>query len=534
METLRRILVIITGIILIAVVIYIIGISQKAQQAREQSGPVTGNVIPEEPPATDSLMFAPDTAAQAPASKPVVPETLAWHQLPDSEKNTLKGKFPYGNPNPIFISAANRILPAVVTIQSEMLISKVPRDEQHRFFWEKEGDEGEEFFQKGTGSGIIISKDGYILTNYHVVENASEFNVVLYDKREFHGHYIGADPNTDVAVLKIEGKELPSAYLGNSDSLQIGEWVMAVGSPLTFTSTITAGIVSALGRDIQIIGERYGVENFIQTDAVINPGNSGGALVNLNGEVIGINTAIATRTGLYQGYGFAIPSNLAIKVVDDILKFGEVRRGLLGVTISAVDSRVAKGLGLDKPTGVLIQGLESGYPAERAGLQRGDVILSVNGQEVTSVNDLQIKIASKHPGDLVNLMVWRDGKKIPMQVKLGKAPVSRPKSQAPNDNGKKLFTDLGMNIRNLTADEEKTFHTENGVFVSDVKSGSPANTARIFAGDVILTFNGQELKDVNDFHQRISQLKKGDVVELLVGNMRTGTRVDQLVFVEIE
>ena len=321
--------------------------------------------------------------------------------------------------------------------------------------------------------------------------------------------------------------------MGNSDSVQIGEWVMAVGSPLNFTSTITAGIVSALGRDIRIIQQRYGVENFIQTDAVINPGNSGGALVNLRGEVIGINTAIATRTGLYQGYGFAIPSNLAIKVVNDILKYGEVRRGLLGVTIENVDNRIARGVGLNQPTGVLIQGLEPGYPAEKAGLKPGDVILSVDGDEVTSVNDLQIKIAQRSPNEEVKLKVWRDRRTLTFKVKLGKAPVSRPKPPLLEKKNKKGYKNLGLEIRNLTNSEKKKFDIETGIFVEAVKPGSPAYEAGIFPGEIIISIDDKKIDETSDFEKIISQFKQGDVIKFVLRRRTfTDKYMDHIAFVE--
>lgn len=548
MELIKKILVTITGLILIAAVIYVIDVSQRAQQMRgtqqervEPQQPY--GEVPEGKAPADTLATVPDTLSEKSSPHPDqsrtgpggLPDSLKWQRLPDEEILALNKTFPTGNPNPVFIKAARRILPSVVTIQSEMLLNQVPDDKNHRFFWEKDGKEMPDFFRRGTGSGIIISPKGYILTNYHVVEKADDFNVLLYDKREYKGKMIGGDPNTDIALLKIEANNLPVAYVGDSDSVQIGEWVMAVGSPLSFSSTITAGIVSALGRDIRIIDGRYGVENFIQTDAVINPGNSGGALVNLKGEIIGINTAIATKTGLYQGYGFAIPSNLAIKVVDDLLQFGEVRRGLLGVTISPVDSRVAKGVGLPQPKGVLVQGVEPGYPARSAGIQRGDVILSVNGKEVTSVNDLQIKIAEKHPGELVTLKIWRGKRKITKQVELGQAPISGQNSPAPDNRVKKRFENLGLEFRNLSSQEKSQFDTDYGVYIVKVKPGSPAFKARIRAGDVLIAMDDRPIKNVTTFREQLSSLENEEVVKLLIRTRRFGEGVDeQILFAEVQ
>jgi serine protease Do len=541
MELTKKILVIITGLILIAAVIFVISESQKAQKSRdnlfseksEEQQQKQGEQIPKGP---DTLAGSQDTTKGTTLEpEKFKSDTVSWKSLSEKEKTAIHQNFQMYNPNPIFIAAANRILPAVVTVQSEMMISAVPRDEEHKFFWEQHEGDDLEFFQQGTGSGIIISKKGYILTNYHVIENATSFNVTLYDKREFKGKLIGGDPNTDIALLKIEDDDLPTAFIGNSDSVKIGEWVMAVGSPLNFSSTITAGIISALGRDIRIINRQYGVENFIQTDAVINPGNSGGALVNLNGEVIGINTAIATRTGLYQGYGFAIPSNLAKKIVNDLLRFGEVHRGLLGVSITNVDSRVAKGVGLPKPMGVLVQGLQEDMPAEQAGIKVGDVILSVNGEEVVSVNDLQTKIASKNPGQEVQLTVWRDNKELTYFVRLGKAPVSPVSGIEKQQKNQNNFKNLGISVRNLDSGEKDKFKVNEGVYVEEVKPGSPAFEGGVFKGFILVALDGQPIKSEKDFERKLSGYKTGDVLKFSARSPGiNNTYEDRIVFVEVD
>ena len=541
MELMKKILVIVTGLILIAAVIFVISESQKAQKSRgiplsersEEQQQKQGEKIPK---GLDTLAGSQDTTElRAPGPEKFKSDTVAWKSLSEKEKTAIHQNYQMYNPNPIFIAAANRILPAVVTVQSEMMISAVPRDEEHKFFWEQHEGDDLEFFQQGTGSGIIISKKGYILTNYHVIENATSFNVTLYDKREFKGKLIGGDPNTDIALLKIENDDLPTAFIGNSDSVKIGEWVMAVGSPLNFSSTITAGIISALGRDIRIINRQYGVENFIQTDAVINPGNSGGALVNLNGEVIGINTAIATRTGLYQGYGFAIPSNLAKKIVNDLLRFGEVHRGLLGVSITNVDSRVAKGVGLPKPMGVLVQGLQKDMPAEQAGIKVGDVILSVNGEEVVSVNDLQIKIASKNPGQEVKLKVWRNNRELTYYVRLGKAPISPVSEIEKKQKNQNTFKNLGMSVRNLDSGEKEKFKVNEGVYVEEVKPGSPAFEGGVFKGFILVSLDGQPIKNEKDFQKKLSGYKTGDVLKFSARSPGiNNTYEDRIVFVEVD
>ena len=273
------------------------------------------------------------------------------------------------NPNNLFINIAEKVRPSIVSVYTSRTINvrqwnpfrdffgrEMPDDENHNF----------EQRQQGTGSGIIISEDGYIITNNHVIDGMEEIQIKLVDNREFDAELIGTDPKTDIALLKINTDDLEFAVLGNSENIRIGEWVMAIGSPLNLTSTVTAGIVSAIGRNVSILNNRDGdaIENFIQTDAAINPGNSGGALVNLNGEVIGVNTAIATRTNYYMGYGFAVPINIAKSVVDDLMKYGEVKRGYLGVYIGEVDATVAKGVGLDRPRGVLVTSVIEGRAAK--------------------------------------------------------------------------------------------------------------------------------------------------------------------------
>lgn len=537
MNLIKKILITVTSLLIISAAVYLMVISYQKQQAMQPAAQEEEKIPPETETPVDTLLLPPPPADSTPVPSPpaqVPGESLRWQRLPEEQRQLNTANFPSGNPNPIFITAAERILPAVVTVQSEMIKSIVPQDDTHKFFWEKKDEEDMEFFRQGTGSGIIITPDGYILTNYHVVEGAASFNIILYDRREFKAQFIGGDPNTDVGLIKINASDLPTAFMGNSDSIKIGEWVMAVGSPLNFSSTITAGIISALGRNIRIIDSEYSVENFIQTDAVINPGNSGGALINLNGEVIGVNTAIATRTGLYQGYGFAIPINLAIKIVNDILTFGEVRRGLLGVSITDVNSRVAKGVGLSRPRGVFVQSVQPGRAAEQAGLQAGDVILTVDGNEVVSVNDLQIKIASKRPGQMVNLKVWRNRKELDFQVKLGQAPVQQVAS---NDNNqkKKLYKNLGMEIRDLTSAEQKAFDLEIGVYVDNVRSGSPANKGGVFPGYVIHQLNGEQVKGKKDFEAKLQKIKRGEVVKLTC--RPPGFRDkndDRILFVEID
>jgi len=266
-------------------------------------------------------------------------------------------------------------------------------------------------FKGGSGSGVIVSKDGYIITNHHVIQGTDKIEVTTNDKRTYKAKIIGKDPTTDLALLKIEAKNLPTVEFGDSDAVQVGEWVLAVGNPFNLTSTVTLGIVSAKARNINILSQQeYSVESFIQTDAVVNPGNSGGALVNSAGKLVGINAAILTETGSYEGYSFAIPAKLVEKVINDLQEFGEVQRAILGVLITDVDEKIATQYSLKDVSGVLINGVNSKSSAEDAGLKKGDIIVSVNGKITESTPELQEQVARYRPGELVSIEYIRNGK----------------------------------------------------------------------------------------------------------------------------
>lgn len=317
----------------------------------------------------------------------------------------------------LFQRVAERVKPSVVFIEAEV-------DMPMRFSQRDEEGEWGGFIHPRVstmGSGVIISSDGYILTNYHVIENVEpgSISITLMDKRSLPAAIAGSDPSTDLALLKIEASDLQPVVIGNSDRVQVGDWVLAVGNPFRLRSTVTAGIVSALSRQVEIIEDALRIESFIQTDAAINRGNSGGALVNTSGELIGINTAIATQSGNYQGYGFAVPSNLALKVGRDLMEFGETRRGTLGVSIVSMNQDMAEQFGLNAIKGVRIVGLVEESAAEEAGLSLDDIILKVNGQPVEESNQLQERIALHRPGDRVQLRVWREGRELDVDVELG-------------------------------------------------------------------------------------------------------------------
>ena len=399
--------------------------------------------------------------------------------------------------------------------------------------------------QQGAGSGVIIHASGYILTNNHVVADADEnsVEVVLDDSKRMKAKIIGTDPSTDLAVIKVDGSDLPTAALGNSDELKVGEWVIAIGNPLGLQSTVTAGIVSAIGRNIGIIQSEkgYGIENFIQTDAAINPGNSGGPLVNLSGEVVGINSAIATTNGRYQGYGFSVPINLARNVADDIIKYGKVRRGYIGVTIRDVDGTTAKALGLDKAHGVLVNEVVKGGAAEQAGIKAGDVIFSIDGKEVNKANELQSMVARHHPGDDVKLKMYRDGKPLEKTVTLRSRTdeklTAKNTEEPSNDNdaenqsqGKSLSLDnLGLTVAPLTSDQKKDNEVENGIAVTNVKQFREAFERGLRQGDIILEVDKKDISSPKEFRQIIDKHKAEDAVLLRVKKPE-----NQTIFVAIQ
>jgi serine protease Do len=317
---------------------------------------------------------------------------------------------------PAFNTIANKVTPSVVFIESRVIRSRMemPDDEIHN---NQRNQEDWDRFLPGrrtsvAGSGVILSNDGYILTNHHVVSDAIKggVNVTLQDKQTFKARIVGMDPNTDLAILKIDAKNLTPATIGNSDQVNVGDWVLAVGNPFRLKSTVTAGIVSAMGRNMDIIDTPLRVESFIQTDAAINQGNSGGALIDTNGNLIGINTAIATQTGVYEGYGFAIPINMAIKIAKDLIEYGEVQRAFLGVEIQSLSYDRAKSLGMKNAEGVEVSRVIKNGSAYKAGIKKSDVIVEVNGIRVNEAHELQARVAMVRPGDKVQLAVWSEGK----------------------------------------------------------------------------------------------------------------------------
>ena len=429
----------------------------------------------------------------------------------------------------IFRTVAAEVKPSVVYI--ETIISNRDRgeaeeEENENGFWDR-------FLpprSRTVGSGVLISEDGYILTNNHVIEDAVRdgITVTLNDKRRFEARVVGGDSSTDLAVLKIDGSAFPTAVIGNSDQLEVGQWVLAIGNPFRLRSTVTAGIVGALSREVQIINDEYRIESFIQTDAAINRGNSGGALVNTSGELIGINTAIATQNGSYQGYGFAVPSNLALKVAEDIIEFGEVKRGLMGVSIQSVDAGAAKRLGMDQIEGVMINGADEEGAAYEAGLRLDDVILSVNGQSVDEANMLQEKVAMFRPDDEISVTVWRDGEVFERSLRLKEREVNIPVASQMEDfeDEKELeaweeipeggsgmgveqqyVPEFGLTLRALSTPENPQ---KFNIYIQDVDRNSDAWNRGIRAGAELLEVNGMTADNLDLVQNEISNSLEKD------------------------
>jgi Do/DeqQ family serine protease len=379
----------------------------------------------------------------------------------------------------------------------------------------------------GSGSGVIISKDGYIVTNNHVIEGAEEIEVILNDKRTFTAKLVGTDPNTDIALLKIDADDLKYLEYGDSDDLKLGEWVLAVGNPFNLTSTVTAGIVSAKARSINILSNprnKFGIESFIQTDAAVNPGNSGGALVNSKGELVGINTAIASRTGSYTGYSFAVPINIAKKVVADLMEFGSVQRGFLGVEIVDVNKEVADELGLDKIEGVLIVKAKPGGAAQQAGIVDNDVILSVDGSVVNSVPELQEQVGKHRPGDKLNILVKRGGKKKQFTVTLQNVTGSTLLV-----SGNDLTQLLGAEFGNISPKIRKHFGLTHGIQVKKIYNG-PLKNGGVREGYIITQANRVPVSSVDDLKRILSSGDDGLFLKGLYPNGRVvyyGINIDE-------
>ena len=387
-----------------------------------------------------------------------------------------------------FVSAAQKAAPAVVYLKS----SKVPESESYGAS-----------YTSSSGSGVIVSPEGYVVTNHHVVEGGKHIELILNDRRVFKAQLIGSDPTTDIALLKIDAEQLNYLHFGNSDSLQVGEWVLAVGNPFRLQSTVTAGIVSAKGRDIDILDTQYGIESFIQTDAAVNQGNSGGALVNSEGALVGINTAIITYSGRYEGYSFAIPINLVRKVISDLKEFGTVHRGLLGIEARSVDDKIAQEFELSEVSGVYVFRVSPESGSDAAGLKSGDIILSINEQKVGTLPELMEYVGRYRPGDTVELEVWSNDKITKLRVELRNQLNTTDLVSIRKD---KILTDLGFEVRDLILAEKKRTEQE-GIKVVSIYRGSIIERTKMDPGFIITHINEERIDSSDDLVKALESIK---------------------------
>lgn len=441
--------------------------------------------------------------AYQPSVAPVVPK-----QLMDSSR--------------AFSEIAGSVSPSVVNIST----TKVVRRDATPFFDDPFFDlfnpfrdfrTPKKWKEQSLGSGVIVSQDGFIVTNNHVIEQADEIRVTLFDKRSFRARLIGADSKTDIAVVKVDAKDLPSIRWGDSDKLQVGEFVLAVGNPFGLSHTVTMGIISAVGRANVGIAD---YEDFIQTDAAINPGNSGGPLVNIKGEIIGINTAIFSKSGGYQGIGFAVPANMVRHVMDQLEQKGKVTRGWLGVTIQEMTQELSQQFGLKESTGALIGDVSKGSPAERAGIKRGDIILEFNGKKVQEVGNLRNMVAQSKVGSEVSLLVLRGGKTYAFKVIIAElprdvaesAPGMAPDEPSPEGLG-------GLSVIELTRETARQLglhREERGVVIIRVEPGSVAEEAGLRKGDVIQEIDRKKIEGLKDYDRIVSGLRPGNSALLFI------------------
>ena len=425
-----------------------------------------------------------------------------------------------------FRELAKEQYPTVVNIRTTKIIKR----RWHRFrrspFDEFFGDEFFKFFfglpEEGTkiqslGSGVIIDEKGHILTNYHVIENVDDIRVILYNGEEYKAKVVGTDPLTDLALIKgINMKDFKPAKLGDSDKIEVGDWVMAIGNPFGYGHTVTVGVISAKER---VIGAGP-YDDFIQTDASINPGNSGGPLFNIKGEVIGINTAIATRTGQSAGIGFAIPINMAKEILDDLMAGREVKRGWLGVYIQEVTKEIAEAYGLDHPMGALVVQVEPDSPAERAGFEKGDLIIEYDGKVVKNHRELTRMVGRTPVGKKVKVKVIRDNREKTLIVKIGKRPSEYGTEYEGEEEGE---VNLGLTVQEITPEIKRSLDlpSTKGVIVTDVEVGSPADEAGFMKYDVILEINRQTIDDMSDYRRVIRKIKPGENVLFYIRRGKT-------------
>ncbi len=431
--------------------------------------------------------------------KPQVIIERAVQSEPAVMSTNFEGATVLSAENTDFTIAAEKTLNAVVHVKNTSY--KTYTDPLAEFFY-GQGSGTKQYSQVGTGSGVIISKDGYIVTNNHVIRNATDIEVTLNNKKVFTAQLVGADPTHDIALIKIEAKDMPYITFGDSDNLKVGEWVLAVGNPYNLTSTVTAGIVSAKGRDLQ---GNSNIESFIQTDAAVNPGNSGGALVNTKGELIGINTAISSRTGSFIGYSFAVPSNIAKKVIEDIMEYGNVQKAILGVLGGELNSKIASSLDIENTEGFYISEVSKNSGAEKAGLKKDDIIIKLDAVKIATYADLTGFLSSKRPNEVVRVTYLRDGTEKTTTVKLSKFEVLKVNA-------------LGLELKNLNKKELKDLKISNGLKIIDIDN-KELEYYGVKKGYIITSINGKKVYSIDDLNSIISGRENGEVLRIEMLNL---------------
>jgi len=450
-------------------------------------------------------------------------DKVSAQRTPDTQQNIPVHPTSYASTVPQnvnFVDAADKSVNAVVHIKTEI---NVKAQSYHDFFDPLReylyGDRGRNQSFVAFGSGVVISSDGYIVTNNHVVENADKISVTFNNREELQAQLIGRDPTTDLALIKVDGSQLPFLSFGNSDELKVGEWVLAVGNPFNLTSTVTAGIVSAKARNINILGGSSSIESFIQTDAVVNRGNSGGALVNTRGELIGINAAIASHTGVYEGYSFAIPANLAKKVVEDLKNYGEIQRAYLGVQLRDIDAEFANELGLSQVNGVYVAEVVNNSGAMDAGIEDGDIIVAINGTITNTFSELVGNIGQYRPGDKVKVTVNRNGDMLDYDVTLrnqdNTTSIVKAEETFFNNN-------LSVSLQKVSKLSLDNMHIKSGLRITEIKPGV-LQRGGISEGFIITEVNGKAVNSKNDLEDALSESNNNRV--RLIGIYPNGMKV---------
>ncbi|MFW5851896.1 MAG: Do family serine endopeptidase [Bacteroidota bacterium] len=414
-----------------------------------------------------------------------------------------------------FTETASHVMPTVVHIKTETALrtGAYPPgyDIWQEFFGPHWNMPQQENIQRGAGSGVIVSDDGYIVTNNHVIQQADNIEVVLNNKQSYNAEVIGTDPNTDIALIKINAENLTPINITNSDNVKVGEWVLAVGNPFNLTSTVTVGIVSAKGRNINILQQEYAIESFIQTDAAINPGNSGGALTNMHGDLVGINTAIASPTGSYSGYGFAVPANIVTKVIYDLKKYGIVQRGFIGVSIRDVDSKLIKEKDLSVSDGVFIADLLENGAAGKAGLKKEDVIIEIDEIAVNSTSEVQEIIGRRSPGDIVAVKINRKGKEKLIDVTLTNKDGETTFIE--KENADVMVTQLGISLKEIDGAILSELNISDGVQVEKIAEGLIRKHTTMRDGFIITKLNNKPISSVEQFMELMKKQKGGILIE---------------------